>query len=130
METKPDLAAESMDHGEKFKDEDGEEEESSYPECPLFMDGLPSDFSTNPQLAAIASLMDDDDEDEEKDKITAAASSRVLERQPQDGGGKARCVNSRQRRQANSAPYTLPGKAKTTKTTVGETQLFLKMWKL
>ncbi|KAG7336831.1 hypothetical protein IV203_035418 [Nitzschia inconspicua] len=27
--------------------------------CPLFMEGLPRDFSTNPQLAAIASLLED-----------------------------------------------------------------------
>ena len=29
--------------------------------CPLFMIGLPKDFATNPQLAAIASLLKDDE---------------------------------------------------------------------
>jgi hypothetical protein len=28
---------------------------------PLFMDGLPSDFSSNPALAALASLLEEDD---------------------------------------------------------------------
>jgi hypothetical protein len=55
--------------------------------CPLFMDGLPSDFSTNPALAAIASLMmmndnestsandDDNDDDDDSNVVTAKKSS-------------------------------------------------------
>jgi hypothetical protein len=38
-----------------------EEEETSW--CPLFMEGLPTDFASNPQLADIASLLEDDDAD-------------------------------------------------------------------
>jgi hypothetical protein len=56
-------------------DVDGENisnDDSKAISCPLFMDGLPTDFSTNPALAAIASLMNDnspittnDDDDDE-----------------------------------------------------------------
>jgi len=35
--------------------------------CPLFMDGLPKNFASNPQLAAIASLLNDEDGDDDND---------------------------------------------------------------
>jgi len=35
--------------------------------CPLFMDGLPKNFASNPQLAAIASLLNDEDDDDDND---------------------------------------------------------------
>jgi hypothetical protein len=45
------------------KDDEDEEEIT----CPLFMEeGLPSDFASNPHLAAIASLLEEDEEDGKK----------------------------------------------------------------
>ena len=40
-------------------DSDDNSESQTTTICPLFMDGLPKNFATNPQLAAIASLLDD-----------------------------------------------------------------------
>jgi len=42
-------------------------EASSSPTCPLFMSGLPSDFASNPSLAAIASLLGDEEYDSDVD---------------------------------------------------------------
>jgi hypothetical protein len=84
-------------------------------ECPLFMEGLPSDFSSNSGLAALASLLKDDN--------------------TQSGGGKvpnkAKKLNRLQRREK---PYSVntktTGTKQKTETTTAEAQLFLKMWKL
>lgn len=84
-------------------------------ECPLFMEGLPLDFSSNSGLAALASLLNDDN--------------------TQSGGGKvpnkAKKLNRLQRREK---PYLVNAKPIGTKhkteTTTAEAQLFLKMWKL
>ena len=38
------------------------EEEEEEATCPLFMDGLPSNFADNKSLAAIASLLNDDED--------------------------------------------------------------------
>ena len=84
-------------------------------DCPLFMEGLPSDFSSNTALAALASLLDDD--------------------KSQHGGGKvankAKKLNRLQRR---DKPYLVNRKPictkQKTKTSTAEAQLFLKMWKL
>jgi hypothetical protein len=46
-------------------DDDGDSNTSV---CPLFMQGLPQNFSTNPQLAAIASLLEDAVQEEEEEK--------------------------------------------------------------
>jgi hypothetical protein len=43
------------------------DEDSSAPACPLFMSGLPSDFASNPSLAAIASLLGDEEYDSDVD---------------------------------------------------------------
>ena len=42
-------------------------DEASGPACPLFMSGLPSDFASNPSLAAIASLLGDEEYDSDVD---------------------------------------------------------------
>jgi hypothetical protein len=94
--------------------------------CPLFMDGLPSDFSTNPGLAAIASLFDEESEDSvaPKKKEYETPSTRV-------GGGKLRRTPARSKRKNDGRPYqNRQRKSDTKATSVGETHLFLKMWKL
>jgi hypothetical protein len=45
--------------------------------CPLFMQGLPRDFSTNVKLAALASLMDDDSDFEDLLMMHAATVGTV-----------------------------------------------------
>lgn len=94
---------------------------------PLFMEGLPSDFSKNPQLAALASLLeeDDKDDDEEARDVTSKKESAA----PQAGGGKVRSVKTRQRRK--TVPYPQNDRKPSKKeASVSEAHLFLKMWKL
>lgn len=93
--------------------------------CPLFMDGLPSDFATNTSLAAIASLLGDAETDE---KSVVEPSKPELPK-PQAGGGKVKSSSKRSNRK--SEPYNKrdPGSKKET-VTAGEASLFLQMWKL
>jgi hypothetical protein len=92
--------------------------------CPLFMVGLPSDFSTNPALAALASLLEEGEEDVKKKN--PADPSHTMHA---GGGGKVRRVKSREVRKA--APYhRSTTKQRTKDATIGEASLFLKMWKL
>lgn len=94
---------------------------------PLFMDSLPIDFSTNPSLAALASLLDDKIENKNADGKNRKASDLLLT----SGGGKTKELKSRNSRKW--APYQTkqrPEKIEKQKTTVTETSLFLKMWKL
>jgi len=101
--------------------------------CPLFMDGLPSDFSTNPALAALASLLEKTDDDpspvESSNKV-----KEIKSVESNSGGGKAKRVKSRKSRQSTAAaPYRKRHDSKRTtdtKATVAEASLFLKMWKL
>lgn len=96
--------------------------------CPLFMDGLPSDFSTNPGLAAIASLLEEDESND-----NAVHTKKEYEEPPtRSGGGKIRRTPARSNRK-DGRPYNTRahGEGDTPKeTSVGETHLFLKMWKL
>jgi hypothetical protein len=97
-------------------------------DCPLFMDGLPSDFAQNSALAAIASLIDDDVSVEDfKDTKKGLQSSRV---DFKSGGGKVNKTGKRN----NHSPYSKgKGKSKNGEkksTTPGEVQLFLNMWKI
>lgn len=111
---------------EDTKKKEAEEE----PWCPLFMDGLPKDFASNPQLAAIASLLDEDISVETKDKEhrpikTTKNSSFIGISAP--GGGKAR----RASRRNQSTPYPMTKQAESkTSASLGEVQLFLNMWKI
>jgi len=91
--------------------------------CPLFMDGLPTDFSTNPGLAAIASLLD-----EESDEV---ATKREYDAPPtMAGGGKVRRKPARCKRK-DGRPYDMRHReSKAKAASIGETHLFLKMWKL
>jgi hypothetical protein len=87
---------------------------------PLFMDGLPSDFASNPKLAAIASLLDVGDYKEER----VGANEKSIK----EGGGKVKRTNRKHSKKSN--PYTKPEKKKKKIATVGEAQLFLNLWKL
>jgi hypothetical protein len=101
-------------------DDDDDEAEC----CPLFMEGLPTDFASNPHLAAIASLLDDDEPPNKPQQVPLMP---VLGKA---GGGKMIRSSSRQQRRQNhqAAPYQAPKRK--SNTSMGETQLFLKMWKL
>jgi hypothetical protein len=125
METKQKVATYSNNEGDGVEDD-----VESGVECPLFMDGLPSDFRTNPQLAALASLLDDEDEDDgdAENGKTPLVSLRSSTRRPHAGGGKARSEHRGARMM--SSPYQLPDKPKPKKATIGEAHLFMKMWKL
>ena len=98
-----------------------ENDEAGY--CPLFMDGLPADFSTNPNLAALASLMDD----EENKKVSVSEAHEAIT--PRAGGGKLRRKPGRSFKR-ESEPYTRPAKSSKNGASIGEAHLFLKMWKL
>lgn len=89
--------------------------------CPLFMDGLPADFSTNPSLAALASLLNDNSDE------TSPKSKECETSMPQSGGGKVQRKPSRSKRK--DGPYKRERSAKDG-ATVGDASLFLKMWKL
>eukprot|EP00584_Thalassiosira_punctigera_P023031 CAMPEP_0172553776 /NCGR_PEP_ID=MMETSP1067-20121228/51663_1 /TAXON_ID=265564 ORGANISM="Thalassiosira punctigera, Strain Tpunct2005C2" /NCGR_SAMPLE_ID=MMETSP1067 /ASSEMBLY_ACC=CAM_ASM_000444 /LENGTH=146 /DNA_ID=CAMNT_0013342007 /DNA_START=99 /DNA_END=539 /DNA_ORIENTATION=+ len=96
-------------------------------ECPLFMEGLPSDFASNAGLAAIASLLDDDGE-EKKGEITK---KKHLEStiHLKSGGGKVKKTSKLN----NPSPYNKrknKDEKKNRKASLGEAQLFLNMWKI
>mmetsp|Transcript_6187 Transcript_6187/g.12898 ORF Transcript_6187/g.12898 Transcript_6187/m.12898 type:complete len:251 (-) Transcript_6187:108-860(-) len=124
--------------------------------CPLFMSGLPSDFASNPGLAAIASLLGETVEDEEEDGNDGCKKSRKCDKSIKDTGGRAASVEPRagggkvggasSRRNGGSRgstrkpsssksghqpyPTTADRKEKKQKAAVGEAQLFLNMWKI
>ena len=132
-------------HHENNSDDATEAAEDSV--CPLFMDGLPSNFKTNPSLAAIASLLNESDEDydnmkkqiiEEKecnsDSNSASKTEMKVELKP--GGGKVQRKQCRRKGgSGSSSPYSKDGNTKKRKedkktASLGEAQLFLNMWKL
>ena len=148
-----------MDPVVEHQDEDDNDDETS--PCPLFMHSLPKNFSENPSLAALASLLDDDNDDvggsariaspivrDENDSrkrmFDSSLTRNTIQHEPvQGGGGKVRCLKSRSSRMRQSQPYPNTGardasaskissKKEPTKpeATLGEAQLFLKLWKL
>jgi hypothetical protein len=131
--------------------------------CPLFMQGLPRDFESNPQLAAIASLLEDTvqeetNDDDDGDDVTHIKRpdtkvyqcvwnrNRVLNQRNRPGYGTAKrsfAASSRKHRSRASqhSPYpkcrasgsktNSPGNdGKKQNVSIGETTLFLNMWKL
>ncbi|CAB9514416.1 expressed unknown protein [Seminavis robusta] len=103
--------------------------------CPLFMEGLPRDFASNPQLAAIASLLEsdgDDDTDVDSESNNLPIIQRT-ETKSCKGGGKAKRQAHSNRSSRSHKPYSVAKKDSSKKknaATVGEAQLFLNMWKL
>ena len=121
------VAKNKSQHDETSSSPTDEEEVET---CPLFMDGLPSDFSSNPALAAIASLLDADADDDDADDADNGKKVKEIEKTMptgKEGGGKVR-RQGRTHTQTNRNPYNIPEKKK--KTTMGEAQLFLNMWKI
>jgi len=126
--------------------------------CPLFSEGLPSDFATNSKLAALASLLNDDSSDDnsngyqhscknenQKDipdptygilQAHKIPSSRIYNNRSTTeltaaGGGKVKRNKRRQRRSGipyDKASHMKSSSAKTA--SVGEAQLFLNLWKI
>lgn len=125
-------------------------DDESFTACPLFMVSLPSDFDINPALAALASLLENDTDEPppsyhhrgrwEEDLVVSSVNdpSRHLMTLP-TGGGRVPRTKSRRKLRSWGHPYRKPAslssqeKATTTatkSTTVGEMQLFMKLWKL
>ncbi|KAL3822491.1 hypothetical protein ACHAXA_002509 [Cyclostephanos tholiformis] len=101
---------------------------SSASDCPLFMEGLPSDFQQNIALAAIASLIGDNVSDEEfKDKKKG---SHLITSDVKSGGGKAKKMCKRIIHSPYSKENGAENNGKKESTTLGEAQLFLNMWKI
>ena len=115
----------SGDRQASSSDDNDDKEE---PFCPLFMEGLPPDFSSNPTLLAIASLLEEDGDDNEKKKKESSTPVRPVAA-PKPGGGKLRSVQNRTRRAAAS-PYPKQNKPPKKEASMAEAQLFLKLWKL
>jgi hypothetical protein len=134
------------DHGE-----DATNDNNKAISCPLFMDGLPSDFSTNPALAAIASLMTDSNRDAGDDAYHTTqklSTKKIITKRNERSKykpyikDKRRMVTTRsdecvQIATSGASPCEEKTSSnsrntgnKTSATTVGEASLFLKMWKL
>lgn len=137
-----DIAA-SVSEDSAMKGVRDEDEEDPTSTCPLFLEeGLPKDFATNQSLAALASLLDESDHVNEEDKEVEDRDTSNLTKTTEltklplscPGGGKFSCSKQgRNQRQKQSAPYVPPKKKRDTKassSSLGEAQLFLKLWKL
>ena len=137
------------------QDENEIDSDSGSMTCPLFMEGLPSDFATNPQLAAIASLLNDDvrEESEEtnntQDENDAAThnknSNNVVSSHNHSTQSPPQIALPRhlkhveksrnRRRKQRASPYPRPNdrknenQAATKSSSVGEITLFMNMWK-
>ena len=150
---------EQSQQSQTSQDETQSDSDSGAMACPLFMEGLPRDFATNPQLAAIASLLDDEvreettpSQEDENDNVTATVnnkknrnsknlpSSQKYSTQLQQSkssksytthSGKAR----NRRRKQRATPYPKLQDRKNEKqagnksASVGEITLFMNMWK-
>lgn len=108
-----------------------EEEEEDTTTCPLFMDGLPSNFAENKSLAAIASLLNEEDDDNATKQSADNKEDGLMSKvELKSGGGKVQ----RKSRRKGSSPYNKDKKKGIQKdkkaASVGEAQLFLNMWKI
>ncbi|RLN20417.1 hypothetical protein BBJ28_00023448 [Nothophytophthora sp. Chile5] len=110
-----------------------QEEEEEEEEMPLlFMEGLPSNFQQNAQLAALATFMaasDDEDDEHGADPQRLAAQGR----RESDGrsGRQRRLERSRRRRQPYAKPADREEEGRTKKEKEGDTkelQLFLSLF--
>lgn len=122
-------------------------------EFPLFMTDLPKNFAENAALSALGSLLDDNQEDEhnkkhddrdEESKTTPLGNLTSSDHMDDDsiccqcyeanaGGGKAKRTKTRDRRATKTAPYgktPRPQRNSKAAPSIGESMLFLKLWKL
>mmetsp|Transcript_8567 Transcript_8567/g.19430 ORF Transcript_8567/g.19430 Transcript_8567/m.19430 type:complete len:154 (+) Transcript_8567:36-497(+) len=139
---------------------DGSENDDDNGECPLFMVGLPSDFRTNQQLAALASLMNDEEDEEDGSSHEAPPTTEIVQsahkntidnestliRAPtrnettpngsskkincQTAGGGGKARRIPSRASTNSHPYRRVDAPKKKTASLGEAQLFLQMWSI
>lgn len=103
--------------------------------CPLFMDGLPKDFATNPRLAAIASLLEDDNNTAPTNNNLGEERSSVIPPAPapRAGGGKlSRTKRGQSKAASRHQPYQCGSRSAKSRgqATLGEAQLFLSMWNI
>lgn len=105
--------------------------------CPLFMTGLPQQFSSNAALCALASLFSDDNEkSEDENNSLSPKSEQISVYSPsqlgKSCGGKARRVKSSARRAGKNSPYCHSGSHSTRKhednSSVNELSVFVKLW--
>eukprot|EP00934_Nitzschia_sp_Nitz4_P001484 Nitzschia sp. Nitz4//scaffold77_size91520//80842//81195//NITZ4_004905-RA/size91520-processed-gene-0.101-mRNA-1//1//CDS//3329558036//1484//frame0 len=99
---------------------------------PLFMSGLPSDFEANPQLTALASFLEDEVPEEKAAKQMRPWESSLPKMSVKSGGGKIKRNTNAKRSSTRHAPYSAPkrNRPQSSKTTLSEAQLFLKLWKI
>ena len=110
-----------------------EEEVEQDATCPLFMDGLPTNFAENKSLAAIASLLNDEEDDySDTKKQTAEKEDSIMSKvELKSGGGKVKRKSRPLRK--GSSPYNKDKKKVQNDkkaASVGEAQLFLNLWKI
>jgi hypothetical protein len=113
-------------------------------DCPLFMEGLPRDFSTNPALAALASLIVDESTSTNIDsqKIANASPGKLKQKDTIPKKIRHDVKNFRSKGKFKSSKELLtsiatsdvqgrlPPRGENSSPSVGEASLFLKMWKL
>mmetsp|Transcript_28343 Transcript_28343/g.53269 ORF Transcript_28343/g.53269 Transcript_28343/m.53269 type:complete len:173 (-) Transcript_28343:112-630(-) len=113
------------------ENDEGEDDEVT---CPLFMEGLPRNFSKNTQLAAIASLLEDSvsEDTSSPDEAEHDRNDKGIQSNPWQAKIKKRGNDRTNRRQRKHTPYPIPIRKSAVKSkgSVGETTLFLNMWKL
>lgn len=154
-EKKPASKACNEQDNDNDKDEDDSDSDSGSMTCPLFMEGLPRNFVTNPQLAAIASLLDDEVREEtkenradvendsthgqknDKNKIHSHPSHAPSTQTTTAAATASRHINSSRkgrtrRHRIKASPYPRPqdrtNEKQAKKTSVGEITLFMNMW--
>lgn len=117
-----------VEKGEEVGDDD---------EMPLlFMDGLPSDFQRNAQLAAIASFMDDSDADDADADVAKRRDASDSEDAGDDRGYSRSSSRRQEKRNAarnarKQAPYAQTKKeSKASSQSAKELQLYLSMFKM
>lgn len=112
---------------------------SNSADCPLFMEGLPRDFSSNPALAALASLIDEESIAKQKIANKALSTQKKEDKTPKkrrhdvkNFKSKSNLTGSKERSASTSTSedQVLPPTGQYSSPSIGEASLFLKMWKL
>jgi hypothetical protein len=107
-------------------------------DCPLFMEGLPRDFSTNPALAALASLIDEgisSSDNSSKSLCSQKKEDKTLKKRRHSiknliSKGKLKSSKETCASTTSTEDQVLPPSGPKSSTSIGEASLFLKMWKL
>merc|ERR1711933_597782 len=97
---------------------------NSEEECPLFMEGLPKDFSSHFGLAAIASFLSEEDDVMNKNKSKTTSNS-IRRGDKRVGGGKSKRIKIHRSRQE---PYYF--RRRSNRNTEAELQVYLNLWKI